>query len=591
MENLCADLILFNGKIHTLDQTCLIDSSIRKRAFYSREQCSQDSITCPTAVAIYGRRIRAVGDDRTILAMSGTDTRKIDLENRLVLPGFTDTHFHFYEWALNYDNLDLANLKSFSELQKAIVQRAALLKPGQWIIGQGFNESDWPENRMPHRIDLDIVAPDNPVCIWRCDLHLAVANSMALGLAGIGSFSEPSALASGFSGSSDYVIDRDESGIPTGVLKELAPNMIKRVIPPLSEAHLLKNMEKAIAHAHSLGLTGIHDVRLMGGAEGADALGAWQTLRSSGKLKIRCHVTLPGDMTDHAVALGLRTGFGDDYLRVGHLKFFSDGGMGARTAWVTEKYLDGEFGMPLTPIEDIREAALKADRAGLSCMVHAVGDRACREVIRMFADIENGNRLLNRQSPNGIAHKQESEAVLFPSLHIPHRIEHVQMILPEDLKALSLLENIAVSCQPNNMSIDISMIEQCAGKRGKYAYALKSILETGVPMMLSSDAPVADPNPFAGIYSAVTRKRMDGTPEEGWYPRQALSILEAVKGYTLTPAMATGQGDRLGSISKGKLADMVVLDQDIFKCVPEKIAKTKVDITIFDGNVVYTRHE
>ena len=242
--------------------------------------------------------------------------------------------------------------------------------------------------------------------------------------------------------------------------------------------------------------------------------------------------------------------------------------MGARTAWMTEKYLDAELGMPLTSMKNIERDTLKADRAGLSVMVHAIGDRANKEIIDMFQRIET---------------RGKSRCV------IPHRIEHVQMVLPEDLEKLSTLKNIAVSCQPNNLSLDISMIDACAGPRGKYAYNLKNILKTGVPLMLSSDAPVADPNPLAGIYSAVTRKRMNHTPEQGWYMDQALSVEEAVKGYTITPAIVSGTGGQLGSVSKGKLADMIVLDQDIFKINPDKIADTKVDMTLFNGRIVHER--
>lgn len=531
------DLILFNGNFHTLKNENIL----------------------PGAVAICGKYIYALGSDREILAMAGSGTHRIDLQKRLVLPGFTDTHFHFYEWALNYDSIDFSKTLNFSEMEEKVRARAAELGQGKWIMGQGFNESDWPENKIPDRHDLDRAAPHNPVCIWRCDLHLGVANSAALKLAGIKRTTPDPEKG---------VIVRDADGFPTGVLKELALNLIGSAIPELEEAKLLQNMQKAMSHAHSLGLTGVHDIRLMGGEQGAAALKAWQTLHWQEKLNIRCHVALPGEMTDQAVALGLRTGFGDDLLKIGYLKFFADGGMGARTAWVTEKYLDAEYGMPLTPIEEIESAVTKADAAGLSCMVHAIGDMACHEIIKMFSRIEQKNQSKCR---------------------IPHRIEHVQMILPEDLERLGRLKNLAVSCQPNNMSLDISMIEQCAGKRGKYAYNLKNILDTRIPVMFSSDAPVADPNPFAGIYSAVTRKRMDKTPEQGWYMDQAIGVHEAVTGYTLTPAVVSGNSHILGSISQGKLADLVVTDQDIFNIPHEEIAGTKVDLTVFNGKLVYER--
>lgn len=240
--------------------------------------------------------------------------------------------------------------------------------------------------------------------------------------------------------------------------------------------------------------------------------------------------------------------------------------MGARTGWMTEPYLDGGVGMPLTPVDEIARGVEKADRAGLSCMVHAIGDRACREMISIFEKVEAAGR---------------------SRCHLSHRLEHVQMILPEDLDRMSKLQNLATSCQPNNMSLDISMIDQCAGERGKLAYAFKAILGTGLPLMLNSDAPVADPSPFAGIYSAVTRKRMDRTPKEGWYPGHRLTVEEAVRAYTLTPAQVSGRGQELGSLTPGKLADMVVVDRDLFAIDPDDLAEARVTMTLFDGRIVY----
>jgi predicted amidohydrolase YtcJ len=564
------DIILYNAVLYLTEHAPASGSvSAQENTHFSRPgplpgfgsvpaAGSGPAFTDPaTALAVTGNRITAVGDDQAILSLAGPDTRVQDLEKKLVLPGFTDTHFHFYEWAVNLNSIDFAGTRNFGGMVTAIAEKAALLGPGQWILGQGFNESDWPENRMPDRLDLDLAAPDNPVCIWRCDLHLAVANSMALSLAGIHARTPDPA---------DGVIVRDGAGIPTGVLKELAPNMIRARVPELTFDQLLENMEKAIARAHVLGLTGIHDIRLMGGEEGAVALQAWQALHAKGTLALRTHVTLPGEMTRQAVDLGLRTGFGDEILRIGHLKFFSDGGMGARTAWMTEPYLDAAYGMPLTPVEQIEQSVVLADRAGLSCMVHAVGDKAVHEVIALFGRVEALNQSVCR---------------------IPHRLEHAQMILPRDLAVLGRLKNLAISCQPNNMSLDISMIDQCAGGRGKYAYNFKNILATGIPTMFSSDAPVADPNPLSGIYSAVTRKRMNKTPDTGWYPDQCLTVDQAVQGYTWTPALASGMGGILGSLTPGKRADLIVTDRNLFAMDPDEIAEVRVVMTLFDGKVVH----
>lgn len=529
------DLILHNGLFFTLD---------------SRFESA-------TALAVSGRRILALGSDDQMFALAGPDTRLVNLDKQLVLPGFWDTHFHFFDWAKNLNSLELARARSFSDMETMVRDRAASQENGTWILGQGFNESDWPENRMPDRRDLDRAAPDHPVCIWRCDCHLAVANSRALALAGIDR---------DFSPGEGAVVVRDGTGDPTGVLKELAPNLITACVPDLSEARLLDNLEAAMARVHALGLTGIHDIRLMGGEDGAQSLYAWQAFNRSGRLKLRTFVSLPGETLDQACDMGLTTGFGDDKLRIGWVKYFADGGMGARTGWMTEPYLDGGMGMPLTPVDEIAMGVEKADRAGLSCMVHVIGDRACKEMIAMFEKIEARGQ---------------------SRCHLPHRLEHIQMILPGDLDKMARLNHLAASCQPNNLSLDISMIDQCAGERAKLAYALKPIASTGLPLMLSSDAPVADPSPFAGIYSAVTRKRMDRTPEKGWYPEHRLTVEEAVTAYTLTPAQVSGRGHDLGSLTPGKLADIAVVDRDLFAIDPDDLADARITMTLFDGQVVY----
>jgi predicted amidohydrolase YtcJ len=529
------DFILHNGTIHTQD----------------------NSLPFATAVAVSGNRIFAVGDDANILPLASHETRIIDLEKKLVLPGFIDSHFHFYDFVLNYNSIDFSKVSSFAEMEQAVVKKTKHIKKGNWILGQGFNESDWPENRMPDRHDLDRVAPDHPVCIWRCDLHIAVANSMALERAGIGP---------GTPDPPEGVIVKDGTGTPTGVLRELASNLIKDAVPEQSDETVMENMQKAFHDVHALGITSIHDIRLMGGRDGENALRVWQKLQAEDRLDIRCHVALPGEMTDQAIERDLRTGAGDDRLKIGHLKFFADGGMGARTAWMKEKYLDAEYGMPLTPVDEIESAIIKADAAGLSSMVHSIGTKANQNIIDMFERLER---------------KQAIKPL------IPHRIEHLQMIEPEDLAKMATLRHVVASCQPNNLSLDISMIQMCVGEKGKYTYMLKSILNTGIPLMLSSDAPVCDPNPLAGIYSAVTRKRMNRTPEKGWHMEQALTIEEAVKGYTITPAVASGVGDRLGSISKNKFADIIVLSRNIFTVEPDEIADVKIDLTIFDGKIVW----
>lgn len=517
------------------------------------------------AVAIAGGRVLATGDDEAIKSLAGPDSEVIDLGGRLCLPGMMDSHFHYYTWALGRRQLMLAEVGSLAELLDRVSAAAGTAEPGKWILGQGWNEADWAEHRMPTRDDLDQAAPANPVALLRCDLHLASVNSLALELAHINEDTPDPP---------EGVIVRDESGRPNGILREFASNLVKDVVPSPDDDEIYAAMRDGINAFHSLGLTGLEDIRLMGGEEGPPAFKTWQRLRDAGALKLRCWVSIPGERLEEAVSLGLRTGFGDDYLRIGHVKYFADGGMGARTAWMLEPYLDADCGMSLTPMDALARSLQRADEAGLAVAIHSIGDRANRELMTVF---------------EGLTDKCKAEGAATPSGPTgSHRIEHVQMIRPEDLARLAGL-NIVACVQPHNLVLDIGMIDESVGARGKWTYPYRDLLDSGIRVLFSSDAPVCDPSPLAGIHAAVTRQRRNGTPKGGWYPSQRISVEEAVRGYTITPAMCYGVDDRLGSITPGKYADMVVLDRDIYAIDPMEIIEAKVEITIFDGRIVFQR--
>ena len=544
-NRLSPELILINGNFRTMD----------------------DDVPRAQAVAINGGQILAVGNNDAIGDMADASAKKIDLQGHLALPGMIDSHFHFYEWARMRKHQNLADVASFSECMRKIHIAAENEKPQGWIIGQGFNESDWPENRMPSRTDLDEAAPHHPVIVWRCDLHLAVANSNALDQAEVNrNTPDPP----------DGLIERDAGGNPTGVLREHAINLVKKSIPPLTDRETMDAMQDGMSELHALGLTGLHDIRLMGGSEGATALRSWQKLNEASELRLRTWVTIPGERIDEAIALGLQTGFGDERLRLGHLKYFADGGMGARTAWMIDSYIDAGSGMPLTTIEELEQAVGKADAAGLAVMIHAVGDRTNRELAQMFEKL-------------GPYKGSTSENHIYRNNKVPHRIEHLQMIRKSDINKLAGM-GIAGCVQPHNMILDINMIDKSVGKLGKHSYAFRDMLNAGIQLMFSSDCPVADPSPLVGIHAAVTRRRVDRTPRGGWYPDQTVSVDEAVRAYTLTAAIASGGVDTLGSLAPGKMADIVVLDRDIYSIPPMEIIETNVDMTIFDGRVVYRSH-
>jgi predicted amidohydrolase YtcJ len=517
------------------------------------------------AIAVKSGRIMAVGGNDAIQGMAGDATEIIDAEGRLGLPGMMDSHFHFYDWAMGRHQLELSTITSLDELTAQVARAAQKQAAGDWILGQGWNESDWPVHKMPDRDVLDRVAPDHPVALWRCDLHLVSVNSLALKLAGIDETTPDPP---------DGVIEKDASERPTGVLRELAPNLVKAVIPEPGGDALRAAMQGGMSYLHSLGLTGIHDMRLMGGMEGAAALRAWQFLNEMGELKLRCWTSIPGERLEEAIALGLRTGMGDDRLRIGHVKYFGDGGMGARTAWMIEPYLDADMGMPLASVELLKEAITKAEHAGLAVAVHAIGDRANRELIGIFEELE---ALRAKELPGG-----------YLPPHVPHRIEHTQMIRPEEIHRLAKL-GMAACVQPHNMILDINMIQESVGTRGCFTYAYKEMMDAGIPVLFSSDAPVCDPSPLVGIHAAVTRQRRDGTPEGGWYPQQRVSVMQAVQAYTTIPAAFYGCAGEFGSLTPGKKADIILLNQDIFQIDPMGIADTQVDMTIFNGEIVYRR--
>ncbi|GBC61225.1 amidohydrolase [Desulfonema ishimotonii] len=538
-----ADLIAINGNIQTQNPQ-------RPRA---------------EALAVCGGRISAVGDTAEIRAMARPGTQVIDLKGRLTLPGFTESHIHFYDWSVGRKWPEISAVRSLGELLSVV--RAAAGDPakrevsGGWIIGQGWNESGWPEGRMPNRDDLDRVAGQRPVILWRSDLHLAVASSRALSLAGITAQTpDPD----------QGVICRDKTGRPTGILQDLAINRVKAEIPAVTEAEAMSAMTDAMSALHALGITGIHDLRLMDGTEGPPCFRALQRLNAENRLRLRVWTCIPGHLMDDAIRLGLRTGMGDDMLRIGHVKLFSDGGLGAHTAWMSEPFADGSCGIPLRPMSDIADMLRRAEGAGLAVAVHAIGDRANRELIRVFEQLE-------RERPESAHHTRS---------RVPHRMEHLQLMQTEDIERLARLD-IVGSVQPRQATDDIILTDRELGERGRLAYRFRDMLTHGIPLTFGSDCPVTAPDPLSGIHAAVTRQREDGTPEGGWYPEQRIRVAQAIHGYTVGPAKATGQWADAGSLTPGKLADFVVTDRDIRTADPGEIPETRVVLTVLGGNVVY----
>ena len=530
-------LILYNGKLHTQDE----------------------KYPNASAIALRDGRIFAVGDDAEMLALAHAKTEKIDLGGRRVLPGLTDSHIHFYEWALLSQVVILDDTKSLAELQARVEDAVKNAKTSAWIIGQGWNQDNWEEPITPTKADLDEFSPENPVILWRKDLHLALANSAALAQAGIDAKTPDPEMG---------IIQRDKKGEPNGLLNELAINLVRAVMPTTTESETDLAMQNAMTELHKLGITGVHDFRLMGGEGGAPALRAFQRLRAKNLLKLRSLVMLPGEFVEQAAQTGIMSGFGDGFLRIGGIKLFADGALGPRTAWMLENFEDtATTGMPLTPMSEMAEKIAIAEKAGITSAVHAIGTRAVRELLDVYEEVLDEDDCRRDAAPK-------------------HRIEHVQHSTPEDLTRLARF-NLVASVQPLHLTEDMDMVDTALGERARYTYAFRDLLNAGTVLALGSDCPVVSPNPFLGIQAAVTRQKNDGTPAEGWYPEQRLTVAESVYGYTMGAAIAAGTENAQGSLTPGKVADLVVLEDDIFEIPPLEIGKTRVKMTIFDGEVVF----
>lgn len=526
------NLILFNGKIHAHPTA--------------------------SAIAIRDGKIFAVGDDAEIRTLAHSRTEQINLNGKLILPGFTDAHFHFFDWALGRLDVQVAGVSSLMELQQRVAARAEKTPAGQWIKGSGWNESEWTPPEMPTRTDLDVVSPNHPVILWRADHHAAVANSRALAIAGItADFPDPP----------DGVIERDLHGEPTGVLKELAINLVSDHIPPADDDTALDALRSGIAELHRLGITGLHDQRMMSGSRGAKAWRAYQTLERQGVLNLRVTSNIHYSQLPEAIALGLKSGFGSDRLRFGFVKMFSDGSMGAHTAWMLARYEDTKdgYGLAAMPMEKIAAVTREANAHGWAISVHAIGDRANREVLDILEEV--------------------TAAAPAPS-SIPHRIEHAQLLHPDDLPRFAKL-NITASMQPVHLLDDMVKMERVWGPRARCAFAFKCLLKSGARLAFGSDAPVANPNPWLGIHAAVNRSKPKAT-DGGYYPEEQISVAQAVHAYTQANADAVGLSAVQGSISPGKWADLVVASQNIFAVDPLNIADTTAVMTIFNGEIVFS---
>ena len=504
------------------------------------------------AVAIRGGRFLHVGDESGArAALDGSPVEVVDLGGRCALPGLTDSHLHFLWYAEALDDVE-AETPTLEEAVSRVRERASRSEPGAWIRGSGWNHNAWGDGALPDAKSLDRAAPRNPVIMEAKSRHALWVNSLALQKAGIG-------LDSPDPDGGKIVHGRD--GLPTGILLENAMRIVQAVVPPRGPDEIARLMLRAQEEAHRRGLTGIHDFDDM------RALEAFQVLHARGELALRVTKGIPHAELPRALSLRLRSGFGNEMLVLGPVKMFADGALGPRTAWMLAPY-EGSWatGIPTLSEEQLFDDISRANAGGLACAVHAIGDAACHVVLNAF------ERAFGRAG--GTAGR------------LRNRIEHVQLLHPDDLGRLSHLGIIA-SMQPLHATSDMLMAERAWGSRCGTAYAWRSLLDTGTNLAFGSDCPVEIPDPLAGIHAAVTRRRADGSPgEEGWYPQQRLTVEQAVHAYTRGAAFACGREAELGSMETGKLADLTILEKDIFSIPGHEIRSVAVVATMVGGRFV-----
>ena len=526
-------LILFNGKIWTVNPA---------------EPEAQ-------AVAIAGNRIVAVGTDAEILKLKDPETTQLDLEGRRMLPGFNDAHVHFFAGGANLTGPQLRYSRSEIELRDTLGAFARRVPQGRWITGGNWDHENWTPARLPTRELIDPVTRDWPVFIKRLDGHMSLANSLALKLAGVDRNTKD--VPGG-------VIVRDDQGEPTGILKDAAQSLVTKVIPPPSAAEIRDAIKAAQTYANAQGITSVQD---MSGAP--DIFRVYQSMMHDGELRVRISAHQPLMTWERPAAVGLTADFGNEYLHVGALKGYADGSLGSTTALLFQPYLDAPqtSGIPsaeLSNPEQMWRNMESADAAGLQIAVHAIGDKANNTILNMYERLENEHGIRDRRL----------------------RIEHAQHLLPSDIPRFGKLHVIA-SMQPYHLEDDGRWAEKRIGpERAKTAYAFRSLLDSGATLAFGSDWDVAPMTPLMAIYGAVTRRTLDGKHPDGWIPEQKISVAEAVNAYTMGSAYASFEDKVKGSIEPGKLADFVILSDDIFTIDPAKIADTKVVQTIFDGKII-----
>ena len=547
--------ILYNGTIYTLDP----------------------SMPRAQALGIRDGRVVVVGSEGKVQAAMAGRAEPINLRGRAVIPALTDAHVHFIGYALTRRELRLDGVADFDDALRRAGAAASQLLAGAWLLGGGWDHTLWG-GRWPRAADLDALTPDRPALLLRKDGHSAWANSQALALAGIDDTTPDPPGGT---------IQREKKRA-TGILLEHAIDLVRAHIPATTQADRLAAMRAAFVEAHSYGMAGVHVPPGLTAGDGTQLLSDLQALRERGELALRCLAHISLERLDEALRLGLRSGLGDRWLRVGGIKIFADGSLGSETAEMLSHY-EGRrhLGTPTITRDELNDAVARANGGGLAVAVHAIGDAANRSVldaIELATQLNIEQAALSRD----LGEPGAQFALGNAPLAIPNRIEHCQIIHPTDIPRFAALGVIA-SMQPIHATSDMELADRLWGERCAHAYAWHALQAAGAVLAFGSDAPVEPLNPWLSVHAAVTRQRPGGQPPGGWYAEQCLDITSALRGFTIGPAIAAGAGHEQGTLMPGKLADLAILSADPFKISPADMHVVNADLTMIEGEVRWTR--
>lgn len=529
-----ADLVLKNGKFYTV---CQLKSQVQ-------------------AIAIKSDRILYTGSNREIDRFVGEKTRIIDLEGQFGCPGFNDAHVHLFEGGYHVTKVDLRGIDTIREIQRRILRAIRRLSPGGWIIGQGWDQNLFPGGQWPTRRSLDVVSPNVPIFLERACGHSALVNRKALQIAGIDK-DTPNPPGG-------EIVKDPITGNVTGILKESAVQLVSQYIPPPSEGEMERAVETALGQIAQFGITSIQDL------SPKDAYDIYEKFLKNEKLTCRVSIWFPLQ-EDLEPYLKLHQKYKSPMLRFGILQGACDGNMGSYTAYFQQPYSDEPWieGLPQMSREDLNYYVINTDRAGYQMGIHAAGDRAITMVL---------DALTLSQRVNGARDSR-------------HRIEGVRVINQHVLSRFNEL-GVVASMQPISCVEDIHWAEKRIGmQRCRYTNAWKSLKSHGAILAFGTDWPYMPLNPMLILYTAITRQDTSGYPPGGWFPEEELTVKEAIEAFTLGSAYAEFMEKEKGSLEPGKLADIVILDQNLLEIPPEEILQTEVVYTILGGKVVYQRSD